>query len=892
MPKFLTRNWLKKIARDIFRQKLLNFALILLYFFGIGSYLALTMGYTNLDASFNKIYQETNFADVELFTHTDVWFNISELANISDNFIGNNSEISAINYRLITETGYNITSPKDNYTRQHLPSGRAIGIEWNRSDTDRINDLIFESGNFFNNSSPNNSIIVEAHFARNFQLNTGEFLSTRILGKNYNLTMQGIAYSPEYLIVIPSRHDFFPTNRFGVIYFPIEILQQITGLRGLANNIIIKMQPETPIAIRDSLISNFVMILNDYTEGSFTPPVMQENQVSNWALKLDLEEIKEIALILPIVVLGVAVISLYITIGRMVQSQKRIIGVASCLGYFPNDILLHYIFLTLIIGSIGSFFGVVFGTIVSGAITWVYAYYMGFPAIIEIYLQFYLIVNAFAIGCIISVLGGFFPAYKASRTVPHEALLAHATTKKGTRSLLEKLIPINPFGLRLTIPLRNIFRHKIRFFSTITGIAVAVGILVVSFAFIDSISTGVYRQFNETSRYDLIVKYDGLQFADLGVKEDIAYIENITGVSSVDPVLQMPSILFIDETQQEVLVIAWNTSTPNAHNFQWFSNQDFLGNNGSIVVCTALANNFNIQSDSLISYAYPDIPDLDNAYDASKFLYDMWNQTYVGDEVGARKNALDFLAKRISNSKESFSFSDEAKEVRYKVANITVTGISKEIWGKVVYTNVNTLSENIGIDIFKEDFDIDLTPFSQLILKVDQPTNITLLEEIKDSVSQLERIRGIDFAYDLRHSVDTMMAAFNAVVFVFLVFACLLAGAAIFTAIYLNFQERQREIATMFTIGLSDGEFLFIITVENIIQAIVGIFLGIPFGLWIASWLLDNILRLFYFEIFIQNSTWLLLWVGVIIIVLISQIPAVYKGVKLDLTVVTKEMSS
>jgi ABC-type lipoprotein release transport system permease subunit len=848
------------------------------------------MGYTNLDSSFNKIYQETNFADVEIFTHTDIWFNISEVNVIAINFMKNNSEISAINYRLITETGYNITSPVDNYTRQHLASGRAIGIELNISEIERVNDVIFESGIPFNNSSPNDSIIVEAHFAHYFRIDIGDSLSTRISGINTSLTIQGIAFSPEYLIVIPSRHEFFPSNRFGVIYFPLEKLQQITGLPGLANNIIIKMKPNTTLTERDSLINRFVSILNDYSEDSFSPPVTQEYQVSNWAIRLDLEEIEEIALILPIVVLGVAVFSLYITIGRMVQSQRRIIGIASCLGYFPNDILLHYICVTLIIGSVGSFFGVVFGTIISGAVTWIYAYFMGFPTIIEIYLQLHLIIIACIIGGVISFLGGVFPAYKASRMVPREALHTHFTIKKGTRSLLEKIIPPNPFGLRLTISIRNIFRHKVRFFSTITAIAVAVGILVVSFAFIDSISTGVYHQFNETSRYDLIVKYDGLKFADLGVKDDIAYIENITGVVSVDPVLQIPSVLFIDEAQQEVLVTAWNTSTPEVHKFQWTTNQDFLGKNGSMVVCTALANQFDIRSDRLISYAYPDIPDLDEAYFASGTIYN--SMMSHGDAVKARNVTLEFLAGRISNSKESLSFSKVAKELKFKVTNISVSGISKEIWGKVVYTTVHTLSNNMRIDKFKDDFDIDLTPFSQIILKVNQPTNITLLEEIKDSVSKLENIRGVDFGYDLHQSVDIMMAAFNAVVMVFLVFACLLAGAAIFTAIYLNFQERQREIATMLTIGLSDSEFLFIMTVENIIQAIVGIFLGIPFGLWIASWLLDNILRMFYFEIFIQPFTWLLLWTGVIIIVLISQVPAVYKGLKLDLTVVTKELSS
>jgi ABC-type antimicrobial peptide transport system permease subunit len=212
----------------------------------------------------------------------------------------------------------------------------------------------------------------------------------------------------------------------------------------------------------------------------------------------------------------------------------------------------------------------------------------------------------------------------------------------------------------------------------------------------------------------------------------------------------------------------------------------------------------------------------------------------------------------------------------------------------MVYTTLQTITsdKNLNLTRFKSGLDIDLTPTSQLILKVNQPSNVTLLEEIKTSITQLEGIRSIEFSYDFHQAVNILMAAFNAVISVFLVFACLLAGAAIFTTIYLSFQERQQEIATMMTLGLSDREFLSILTVENLSQGILGILLGIPPGLWIASWILDNVLRLFYFEIIILPTTWILIWVGVIGVVLISQIPAIYYGTKLDLTIVTRELSS
>ena len=164
--------------------------------------------------------------------------------------------------------------------------------------------------------------------------------------------------------------------------------------------------------------------------------------------------------------------------------------------------------------------------------------------------------------------------------------------------------------------------------------------------------------------------------------------------------------------------------------------------------------------------------------------------------------------------------------------------------------------------------------------------------KVKRLVNDIEGIRSIDFGHDFRSAVNIMMSTFNAIIGLFLLFSCGLAALAIFTTIYVNFQERQREIATMLTLGISDNEFLLMMTIENVIQAICGIIIGIPMGIFVSNWLLDNILRTFYFEIIIQPGTWVVLWIGILTVVLISQIPAIYKGLKLDLPIVTKELAS
>ncbi|MFX0207585.1 MAG: hypothetical protein ACFFDT_16480, partial [Candidatus Hodarchaeota archaeon] len=250
--KFITRIWMKKLVRDLTRHKLLTIALILLCLFGTGSYLALSMGYENLYSSYKRIYKQTNFADAEFFTFSDNCFNTTELEGVVSDFIaGYAQEIKAINFRLITGTGYNITSTIGGTQRQFLAGGRAIGIEWPQQKENRVNDLIFTSGSYSDCFEQENSVLLESHFAQKFQINEGDALKTKIFNQTFNFNVQGVVFSPEYLVIIPSKHDFLPTSVFGIIYLPIERLQAYINLTGLTNNLIVKMHSGLDISTRD-----------------------------------------------------------------------------------------------------------------------------------------------------------------------------------------------------------------------------------------------------------------------------------------------------------------------------------------------------------------------------------------------------------------------------------------------------------------------------------------------------------------------------------------------------------------------------------------------------------------------------------------------------------------
>ena len=889
---FLSRYWRKKLVRDIKGQSLLFFGIFFLCFFGISSYIALTMGYTNLYATIDHIYSETNFADSEISTKSDIWFNTTEISSFSKRYMANHSEIEQINFRLKADIGYNTSYNTSNTMRNQFNYGRAVGINWSSLSTDIINGLIFTEGKILSIDQMNNSILLEAHYARTYDLHLGDHLQTKIYGKFYNFTIKGLVYSPESLILISSKYASFVNKHFGIIFLPINHLQQYTKYTDLTNNIIIKTVQGLTVEKQKQIINDFFQDLNSLTGESFSLPVFKEYQISNWALQLDLEEFEKVALVLPVLILGVTSISIFITLNRLVQSQRRIIGIAASLGYTPNDILLHYASFGLIIGGVSGGLALIIGSIASGGITWIYAYFMGFPTIIVIKLQFQILVIAISISLLITFLSGIVPAWRATRLSPREAFQIQLSKKEGGFSIVEKVFSLQILNIKIVIPFRNLFRHKWRTFITILAISSSVMILVVSAGFNDSISAGIGRQFGETSQYDIMINYEGVKYADLGVKEDVNYIQELPGVLSVDPVLEIPSVIQNGDRLEDILIVAWNSSSPQAHNFQWTSKDDHLSINQSVVLTSGLAKSLDASVGEKLSYGYPRVPDVNDAYYwANRTLY-FWlfqGKTYEF----ARNRSLNLIINSfLSNNIESFSLSNESAEVRFRMDDVIATGISEEIWGSVCYTTVQTITSAMGVDIFKNSYlDIDLTPFSKLIVKLSDPHNLTLLEALKSQITNRDGILSIRMGYDIQESATYTMTMFTIIISVFILFACILVGMAIFTTIYVNFQERSQEIATMITLGLSDREFLSILTIENVIQANIGILGGIIPGLLLADWILSNLLRMFYFKIQVSLLSWIALWIGVILVVLLSQIPAIYRGLKLDLAAVTKEIS-
>ncbi|MFX0171385.1 MAG: ABC transporter permease [Candidatus Hodarchaeota archaeon] len=547
----LTRNLLKILLRDVKKNKLLFLTLITLNILGVTSYVRFVLGYRSLELSYHKFYDDYSFHDYEIQTLEGIWINHSLLKTVSENFKVNHSEIKDLNFRVIIESGYNSTNKKNSL----YGAAKVIGFDTTLPIDQRIDNLFIREGStFWINESYTNKVIINSQFADQLNLTIGDKLSV-VLGDFIEFEVIGVTFSVEHIVVIPSRYgSVYPRTRYGVFFMPISEVQEVLKLNGKVNDIIMTFNEGIPSITKNKLVNEFSNLIESEFEVKLQEPIPQELQISNRFLRLNVEGFKEISETLPLLILAVTALVIFITQNRLIKGQKRQIGIALSLGYYPNDIFIHYLSFVGFIGTIGGIFGILLGVISSRVIAQVYVSAISLP-FVSMALHPSVLFIGFFFGFITGLIGGLLPVWNGSRMMPKEAMETYRMTPSFTNDLFWKFISRFSLKAYLKLPLRNILRNRWRSSTNLVGIAVAVAILLISLGLLDSGMTAVNTEFNSISNYDLEVTFRTPKLGDLGLYDDLRILNNISneyGIESVECALIIPIIFYTTDDKKQM----------------------------------------------------------------------------------------------------------------------------------------------------------------------------------------------------------------------------------------------------------------------------------------------------------------------------------------------------
>ncbi len=221
------------------------------------------------------------------------------------------------------------------------------------------------------------------------------------------------------------------------------------------------------------------------------------------------ERLSNIAKVVPILFFLVAALISLTTMTRMVEEERTQIGTLKALGYGKWSIASKYLKYAFLATLGGGAAGILIGEKI---FPWVIinAYGIMYQHIPEILLPYNWTYGLIAVGAaLICTIGATISAcYKELLAVPAQ-LMRPPAPKEGKRVFMERITFLwkrLSFTWKSTV--RNLFRYKKRFLMTVIGIGGCMGLLLVGYGLLDSITDIGTLQFDELQLYDAIVVLD------------------------------------------------------------------------------------------------------------------------------------------------------------------------------------------------------------------------------------------------------------------------------------------------------------------------------------------------------------------------------------------------
>lgn len=165
---------------------------------------------------------------------------------------------------------------------------------------------------------------------------------------------------------------------------------------------------------------------------------------------------------------------------------------------------------------------------------------------------------------------------------------------------------------------------------------------------------------------------------------------------------------------------------------------------------------------------------------------------------------------------------------------------------------------------------------SGVMLKVDPAYSAAMEEELEEMTavsSILSRQQELD---NFNQNLDAMVYSISVLV----LFALLLGFAIVYNSSVISFSERQRELASLRVLGFTINEVSGILMKENLLQSLLGVALGLPFGYLMVKGYINAVSTdLFTLPVTIYPATYVYAALGGILFIMVAHRLAV-RGVR------------
>lgn len=404
-----------------------------------------------------------------------------------------------------------------------------------------LNTLYLRRGRWIEPDRPNEVMVSEA-FAEAHNLWPGDTIRAIINERLRELTIVGIALSPEYIYEIREGEILPDPLRFGVLWMAQREIAPAFDLDGAFNSVALRLMPgasEAEVVARlDDLTARYGGV------GAFG----RDEQTSHRFVSGELDQLRGMMLILPVIFLAVAAFLFNMVISRMIQTQREQIAALKAFGYTRWEIAVHYGKFVSVIVLGGVVLGTIAGAWLGQQLVELYVRFFRFP-VLEYVIDLRAVGPAVLISAIAALAGTFTSLRRAMMLPPAEAMRPEPPAefrptfaeRMGFQRLLSQ-------SARMVI--RNVERQPVKMLLTCLGMALAVSILVIGNLNKEIIDRLIDVEFHQAQRQDMTVA-----FFEPASKRAVQEVKQMPGVMHAEEFRTVPVRLRSDHYARRLVLM-------------------------------------------------------------------------------------------------------------------------------------------------------------------------------------------------------------------------------------------------------------------------------------------------------------------------------------------------
>lgn len=387
--------------------------------------------------------------------------------------------------------------------------------------------------------------LLDLHFARHYKLPpTG----TLALGSR-RLRYVGVGLGPEYFLILGEHGTLMAEAGLAVVFTSLETAQRILGRPGLVNGLVLRARPGADV---ERLRAQVAEAVRRRLPGVGFQIERREEDRSYRVLYRDIDSDQRLYTAFALLILLGASFAAFNLVARMVEAQRREIGIGMALGAPPGTLALRPLLVGFEVALLGVLFGVGVGLAVEAALRAALRSFQPLP-VWRTELDPLVFLRGAALGLALPFLAASYPVWRAVRVAPVEALRTGPLAARAG-GLLPFLGRVSlPGSSLLQLPVRNAVRAPRRSLLTALGVAAAIALLVGVVGMVDSFLETIDRAGREVTRESPRRLTVGLRFNLLSSPQVQAVLRSPL-VGRASPGLEIPARIRHRGHELDVLV--------------------------------------------------------------------------------------------------------------------------------------------------------------------------------------------------------------------------------------------------------------------------------------------------------------------------------------------------